>query len=137
MQIQVELTMPPQWLRLLDLDLREPMREIGRRLETSVIQNYNQQRSPAGVAWIPSQRAKKDGGKTLIDTGRMLASLSFVSGNDWVEIGYPQGSKNIPAWLHFGVPKNNLPAREHLGVRHEDEVMIERTVRDYFTALLA
>lgn len=136
MQIEAKLTMP-QWLRLLDFELREPMRDIGQRLETSVIQNYNQQRSPAGIAWIVSQRAQKDGGKTLIDTGRMLASLTFASGDDWVEVGYPRGAKNIPAWLHFGVPRNNLPARAHLGVRDEDKVMMKNTLRDYFATLLA
>lgn len=137
MVIQAIFEIPPIWAQLIALDLREPMRKIGRNLETSVVQNYNQQRSPAGIAWIPSQRAKKDGGKTLIDTGRMLASLTFVSGNNWIEVGYPSGRKNIPAWLHFGVPRNNVPAREHLGLRDEDEQMIMQNMRDYFLQLLA
>lgn len=84
----------PIWLpldKLAAVDLANPMREIGRKLETSVWQNYNQQRQPDGVPWIPSKRAIQDGGKTLINTGRMLASLSFVSGRDFVEVGYPQG----------------------------------------------
>lgn len=126
----------PFWLpieRLAQADLTHPMREIARKLETSVIQNYNQQRSPKGVAWLPSQRAQRDGGKTLIDTGRMLASLTAQSGKDWAEVGYPQG--DIPRWLHFGVPQNNLVAREHLGLRDTDETMINQTLTDYFTKL--
>ncbi|MDK4689700.1 phage virion morphogenesis protein [Kingella negevensis] len=135
MNVEMEWETSPQWGRLLQLDLSEPMREVGRKLETSVIQNYNQQRSPSGVPWIQSQRAKKDGGKTLIDTGRMLASLTMVSGSDFVEVGYPQG--DIPRWLHFGGPKNNLPAREHLGLRDDDESMIYQALADYFERLLS
>lgn len=135
MNIQANFDVP-LWLpieRLARVDLSHPMREIARKLETSVIQNYNQQRSPDGVPWIPSQRAPKDGGKTLIDTGRMLASLAANSGRDFAEVGYPQG--DVPRWLHFGVAQNNLPAREHLGLRDTDKMMIDKTLSDYFTKL--
>ena len=127
----------PIWLpldKLAAVDLANPMREIGRKLETSVWQSYNQQRQPDGVPWIPSKRAIQDGGKTLINTGRMLASLSFVSGRDFVEVGYPQG--DIPRWLHFGVSQNNLPAREHLGLRDDDETAIHQILSNYFDNLL-
>lgn len=137
MNIQARFDVPV-WLpieKLAQADLSEPMRVISRRVETSVIQNYNQQRNPDGVPWLPSQRAQRDGGKTLIDTGRMLASLTAQSGKDWAEVGYPQG--DIPRWLQFGVPQNNLVAREHLGLRAEDEQMITQTLSDYFKGLLA
>ena len=45
------------------------MREIARVMETSVLLNFTQQRQPDGIPWLPSKRAQKDGGKTLIDTG--------------------------------------------------------------------
>lgn len=59
----------------------------------------------------------------------------MVSGSDFVEVGYPQG--DIPRWLHFGGPKNNLPAREHLGLRDDDESMIYQALADYFERLLS
>ena len=136
MAITAHLFTPAAWLRLQQPDLSDPMREIGRRLETSVIQNYNQQKSPAGIPWIPSRRAVKDGGKTLIDTGLMLASLTYVSGRDWVDMGYPRGGKNIPAWLHYGVRQNNLPAREHLGMKDSDKDAVHHAVKRYFENLL-
>ena len=134
MKLETKLTIAPAWLKLAVFHL--PMDKVGKRLHTSALQNYNQQRSPAGIPWIPSLRAEKEGGKTLIDTGLMLASLTYVSGADWAEVGYPRGAKNIPAWLHYGVRQNNLPSREHLGVREEDQTVIDDIMQRYFEDLL-
>lgn len=134
MKLETKLTVAPAWLKLAVFHL--PMDKVGKRLHTSALQNYIQQRSPAGIPWIPSLRAEKEGGKTLIDTGLMLASLTYVSGADWAEVGYPRGEKNIPAWLHYGVRQNNLPSREHLGVREEDKTIIADIMRRYFEDLL-
>ena len=134
MKLETKLTVAPAWLKLAVARL--PMDKVGKRLHTSALQNYNQQRSPAGIPWIPSLRAKKEGGKTLIDTGFMLASLTYVSGVEWAEVGCPRGAKKIPAWLHYGVRQNNLPSREHLGVREEDKTVIADIMRQYFEDLL-
>lgn len=134
MKLETKLTVAPAWLKRAVPHL--PMDKVGKRLHTSALQNYNQQRSPAGIPWIPSLRAEKEGGKTLIDTGAMLASLTYISGRDWAEVGYPHGAKNIPAWLHYGVRQNNLPSREHLGVREEDKAVIADIMRRYFEDLL-
>lgn len=135
--LKTSFSMPPQWLHLLRMtkpNFSLPMDEIGRRVETSVIQNYNQQRSPSGIPWIPSKRAIADGGKTLIDTGRMLASLVVAYDKTTATVGYPDG--DIPRWLHFGVPQNHLPAREHLGLRPEDDHIIAGILADYFDKML-
>ena len=109
------------------------MREIARVMETSVLLNFTQQRQPDGVPWLPSKRAQRDGGKTLIDTGKLLASVTAQSGADFAEVGFAQG--DLPRWLHFGVPRNNLPARNILGFRKEDEDKILRLTARYFETL--
>ena len=80
------------------------MREIARAMETSVLLNFTQQRQPDGIPWLPSKRAQRDGGKTLIDTGKLLASVTAQSGADFAEVGFVHG--DLPRWLHFGVPQN-------------------------------
>lgn len=109
------------------------MRDVARAMETSVLLNFTQQRQPDGVPWIPSKRAQKDGGKTLIDTGGLLASVTARSGADFAEVGFVHG--DLPRWLHFGVPQNNLPARNILGFRKEDEDKILRLTARYFETL--
>lgn len=95
--------------------------------------NFTQQRQPDGVPWLPSKRAQRDGGKTLIDTGKLLASVTARSGADFAEVGFVHG--DLPRWLHFGVPQNNLPARNILGFRKEDEDKILRLTARYFETL--
>lgn len=109
------------------------MREIARVMETSVLLNFTQQRQPDGIPWLPSKRAQKDGGKALIDTGRLLASVTHRSDADFAEAGFVHG--DLPRWLHFGVPRNNLPARNILGFRMEDEAKMVRLTARYFEAL--
>lgn len=109
------------------------MREIARAMETSVLLNFTQQRQPDGIPWLPSKRVQKDGGKTLIDTGKLLASVTARSGADFAEVGFVHG--DLPRWLHFGVPQNNLPARNFLGFRKEDEDKIVRLTERYFETL--
>ena len=60
MKLETKLTVAPAWLKLAVFQL--PMDKVGKRLHTSALQNYNQQRSPAGIPWIPSLRAEKEGG---------------------------------------------------------------------------
>ena len=109
------------------------MREVARAMETSVLLNFTQQRQPDGIPWLPSKRAQKDGGKTLIDTGKLLASVTAQSGADFAEVGFVHG--DLPRWLHFGVPQNNLPARNILGFRKEDEDKILQLTARYFETL--
>lgn len=114
-------------------DVSPLMRDVARAMETSVLLNFTQQRQPDGIPWLPSKRAQKDGGKTLIDTGKLLASVTAQSGADFAEVGFVHG--DLPRWLHFGVPQNNLPARNILGFRKEDEDKILRLTAHYFETL--
>lgn len=114
-------------------DVSPLMRDVARAMETSVLLNFTQQRQPDGIPWLPSKRAQKDGGKTLIDTGKLLASVTHRFGADFAEVGFVHG--DLPRWLHFGVPQNNLPARNILGFRKEDEDKILRLTAHYFETL--
>lgn len=118
---------------LPEIEISPLMREIARVMETSVLLNFTQQCSPDGIPWLPSKRAQRDGGKTLIDTGGLLASVTAQSGADFAEVGFVHG--DLPRWLHFGVPQNNLPARNILGFRKEDEDKILRLTARYIETL--
>lgn len=118
---------------LPEIEISPLMREIARAMETSVLLNFTQQRQPDGIPWLPSKRAQRDGGKTLIDTGGLLASVTAQSGADFAEVGFVHG--DLPRWLHFGVPQNNLPARNILGFRKEDEDKILRLTARYIETL--
>ena len=49
---------------------------------------FDQQHGPGGAPWKPSQRALKDGGKTLQLSGMLLASITYnLLGADGVEWG--------------------------------------------------
>lgn len=48
---------------------------------------FADQVAPDGTAWIPSIRATVEGGQTLRDTGRLMASMTHRVGADYVEYG--------------------------------------------------
>ncbi|MEK0082867.1 phage virion morphogenesis protein [Benzoatithermus flavus] len=75
--------------RLLELgqDLGPVMDEIGRTLVKNTQLRFEDQRGPDGSAWLPSLRARLQGGQTLKDTGRLVASITHVATGDRVEIG--------------------------------------------------
>ena len=81
---------------------------------------YNQhdlQRQP----WIPSQRAIKDQGKTLIDTGRLRASLTYVALPDGVKWGTNVAYAKD---MHYGIRVRRIPARPFLGMNDNDRASI-------------
>ena len=126
--LQFTFTQSPDLSPLLNVNL--PMRDIGLWLETNVIQNFNQQKSPSNIPWLPSQRAVSDGGKTLIDTGAMLASLSMIHGADFVEVGFPAGLQSDKArWHNFGT--KHLPERPMLGMP-DDTQKLHAIIKNYF-----
>lgn len=59
-------------------DMTPVMREVATDVRLSVIQNFLSQGRP--VRWVQSLRARRDGGYTLIDTGRLINSFRISSG---------------------------------------------------------
>ncbi len=57
-------------------DPRPLLDGIGARLETGVAERFARETGPDGVAWTPSRRARKSGGKTLTKTARLRRSIT-------------------------------------------------------------
>ena len=113
-------------------DLTPVMDEIGGALVLSTQRRFELGAGPGGLAWKPSQRALAEGGKTLVDTARLLASLTHRAGRDRVDVG----TNVVYAAIHqFGGPagrglKTTLPARPFLGLDDDDRREIVAIVGD-------
>lgn len=97
------------------------------------------QKGPDGVAWIPSIRAKTQGGDTLRDTGRLMNSITHRTADDFVEVGtnvlyaaMMHGGGTIKAtgggYLKFKIGNRwsqkksvTIPARPFLGLDSDGE----------------
>ncbi len=137
--VRIDLTVDDREIRA-SLDrllkrLADPLpvlEEIGQGLITSTIDRFERERGPDKVSWKKSARAKKQGGQTLTDTGRLRASITGNVRSDGIEIG----TNVVYAAIHqFGGeagPRKRrvtLPARPYLGVDDEDRRMILRVVQ--------
>lgn len=63
------------------------MRQIAATMKDSVEENFATEGVSIGTPWKKSQRAIKQGGKTLQDTGRLAASISAKSTNTEAIVG--------------------------------------------------
>ncbi len=103
-------------LQQVTKDLRAPLREIGEEAHSMAMDAFESETSPGGVAWKPSKRAVKTGGKTLSDTGALKSSIDVAAFPNKVLIG----SNLVYAAIHqFGGDagrghKVHLPARPYL-----------------------
>ena len=88
---------------------------------------YNQhdlQRQP----WLPSLRAIEDEGDTLRDTGRLMASLTYIALPD----GVKWGTNVVYArMMHYGCKKaifphlwGDIPARPYMGMNDNDRASV-------------
>ena len=97
-------------------NLRPVMRDIGETILSQAQQSFEDQASPAGDPWEPSQRALDEGGQTLVDQGQLLASLTM----DMLPSAVMVGSNKVQAAIHQlgGVTGRGhaveLPARSYL-----------------------
>lgn len=80
-------------------NLRPLMQDIGAYLDYSTRSRFLTQRGPDGTPWLPSARALREGGKTLIKTARLMGSFSYKADARSVE----EGTNVIYAAIHhFG-----------------------------------
>lgn len=68
-------------------DMTGLMDRLGAALVASTQLRFDEQVSPAGMPWTRSRRAASVGGKTLLDTGRLRASITHRPARDRVEVG--------------------------------------------------
>lgn len=114
------------------------MDEIGGLMVASTIDRFENSKSPDGISWVPSERALDESGKTLIDKGLLMGSITHIPGNDQVEVG----SNLVYAGIHqFGGSagrngSTEIPARPYLGISIGDEFAIEEAAQDYLQDLM-
>lgn len=124
---------------LRGVEYKEPlMDELGGLMVASTIDRFENSKSPDGISWAPSERALAEGGKTLIDKGLLMGSITHVPGNDQVEVG----SNLVYAGIHqFGGDagrsgSSEIVARPYLGISIGDEFAIEEATQDYLQDLM-
>lgn len=67
--------------------LKPILRVIAEDMRNDVRSNFDNQRSFMGIKWKKSKRAIKDGGKTLMDTGRLYNSFAVKATNNYARVG--------------------------------------------------
>lgn len=80
-------------------DLGPALDDIGGMLVASTLGRFELSVGPDGQPWLPSRRARRQGGKTLVDRGRLMGSIAHRVAGTAVEVG-----SNVPyAAIHqFG-----------------------------------
>jgi len=112
--------------------------EIGSYLDSSVTQRFKEGVDPEGVPWIESERAKQEGGKTLVNKTHLRDSITHIPSDDSVE----HGSDMIYAAIHqFGgeTGRNSattIEQRAFIGINDDDEDEINGIVKDFLNEVL-
>ncbi len=126
--------------RLGDVDTRSMFDEIGGYLDSEVALRFVEGVDWEGNALIPSERAEKEGGKTLVDKAHLRDSYThnvFLDGS-----GVEHGSDMVYAAIHhFGgkTGRNHsveLPARPVMGINADDENEINHIVDDFYQSVV-
>lgn len=108
-------------------DLALPMGDIAGYLEASTVDRFlSGQAGPDGTPWPPSDRARREGGKTLVDKGAqggLLGSLTSTSSALEAVVGV---AKPYAAIHQLGGRagrggQTEIIARPYLGLSAEDE----------------
>ncbi|GAB4485987.1 MAG: phage virion morphogenesis protein [Thermodesulfovibrionales bacterium] len=112
-------------------NLKPAMSVVGQIVRSSVVRNFEAGGRPS--KWPMSQRARKEDGKTLVDTARLRSSINARAFADHAEIG----TNVVYAAIHqFGGPagrgrKVTIPARPYLMIQDEDWTEITAELQDY------
>lgn len=108
-------------------DLTAPFDEIGSYLVNERLLRFEQGIAPDGTPWPPSQRVLREGGQTLILSGRLRDSDSYEAGPDFVE----HGTNVVYAALHQDGGRPGMapgpaavPQRQIYGLGPEDPAEI-------------
>lgn len=110
-------------------DARFFLDNVGAYLDSDVTRRFIAGTEPDGTPWTPSQRALNDGGRTLVDTGNLMAGVTHnVEGNDAVEHGL---TAIYGAIHHFGGKtgrghKTTIEARPIIGITPVQQPRIDK-----------
>ena len=99
-------------------------RLVGAEMVHQTEERFYNQHDLGRQPWIPSQRAIADQGKTLRDTGRLMASLTYIALPDGVKWG-----TNVVygPWMNYGVTKEGrlvTTARPFMGMNDDDRASV-------------
>ena len=114
-------------------DMSPAMADIAAYLLLSTQERFELGIDPDGDPWIPSERAIREDGQTLVDQGLLLGSLTTDSGPDFAEVG----SNVAYAAIHqFGgrAGRNlatTLPQRSYLGFSDDDGGEVREILVDF------
>ena len=73
---------------LSSADLRKPLKAMGEHVLLRVSDAFQEETSPSGEKWKPSERAAaRKRGKTLVQTGRLRASVAYEVHGDELHVG--------------------------------------------------
>lgn len=114
------------------------MAAIGDALVASTVERFDAGEGPDGTPWEPSQRAVAEGGKTLVDTGRLRGSIGYEASPAHVSVG----SNVVYARIHqLGGQAGRghavtLPARPYLGISEEDAKEARAILADHLRGAL-
>ncbi len=137
-------------------DLTPVMGDIAGHLADTTRERFETSTGPDGVPWIPSQRVKDHGGKTLVLTGDLMNSIVEHWGADFAEAG-PERSGGAGVYarinqeggtirpktakaLSFGgriVASVTLPARPYLGFNDVNADYVVAAIGDHLLAAFA
>ena len=123
--------------------------QIGAALVASTQNRFLAGQAPDGSPWPASIRALAEGGKTLIDTGRLMGSITYEASDDGVAVGtnvqhaathqFGETIRPVSATrLVFQIgdrtifaTKVTIPARPFLGLDEDDKRDIPIIVEDW------
>lgn len=114
------------------------MAEIGEMLTSSTVERFDTSTAPDGTAWPVSQRAEREGGKTLVDTGRLRGSIGYEASPSQVSVG----SNLVYSRIHqLGGQTGRghavtLPARPYIGISEDDIKEARAILRDHLVGIL-
>ena len=114
------------------------MEEIGEMLTSSTVERFSTSTAPDGTEWPVSQRAEKEGGKTLVDSGRLRGSIGYEASPDQVIVG----SNLVYACIHqLGGETGRghavtLPERPYIGISEDDIDEARAILADHLVGVL-
>lgn len=114
------------------------MAEIGEMLTSSTVERFDAGQGPDGESWEPSRRAEQEGGKTLVDTGRLRGSIGYEASPAQVAVGSNVASARIHQ-LGGQTGRGHavtLPARPYIGISEDDIKEARAILRDHLVAVL-
>lgn len=146
--------------RNLGEDPRPLLDIAGSVLEESTRERFRTSTGPGGLPWPPSRRAASSGGRTLIDKGGLVSSITSETRPNEVEVGIIAKTESAKfAYVHhygavirprrgpfliFTAPDGHkvfvrsvtIPARPIIGVDDQDRADLTEAWYDYIRSLL-